>query len=136
MARRLQARPHGLAVMAQGRTPNRDRVLIVETDELIRELIARWLGEAGFEVVTDEAQAAGVALVIVDVPDPARADGALQAIRSRHAVPILATSGRFRRDAAASKSTARRLGVSKALAKPFTGEELMAAVAECLGAKG
>ena len=106
--------------------------MIIETDDLIRDLLTRWLTDAGHSVATDGAPQAGTALVIADVPNPAQADAALRELRARYGAPILAISGRFRRDPAASEDTARRLGVARVLPKPFTCEELLAAVAQCL----
>lgn len=107
--------------------------MIIETDDLIRQLIVRWLTEAGYAVAADDAQAGTIALVIADVPNPAHAGAALRALDVRHGAPILAISGRFRRDLAVSKGAARRLGVAGILAKPFTCEGLLAAVDRCLG---
>lgn len=118
--------------MTRETTPNSQRVLIIETDDLIRELIMRWLAEAGYGVAADDAQPGGFALVVADVPNPAQADAALRALGVRHGAPILAISGLFRRDPAASAGAARRLGVAKVLPKPFSCEEFLAAVRECL----
>jgi DNA-binding response OmpR family regulator len=114
------------------RTPNRGRILIIETDDLIRDLIVRWLLDAGHTVATSEPGQAFVELVITDVPNPRSAETTLRELTLRHGAPILAISGRFRRDHAAG--TARRLGVRKVLPKPFSREELLAAVEECLDA--
>jgi DNA-binding response OmpR family regulator len=119
--------------MTKGRIPAESRLLITEKDDLIRGLIMRWLGEAGYVVAASESPPGDIALVIADVPNPAQADAALQEIGARHGAPILVTSGRLRRDPAASKAAARRLGVVGVLPKPFTCEELLAAVAQCLG---
>ena len=59
----------------------------------------------------------------------------LAALPAPHGVPILAMSGRFRRSGAATEGAARRLGVARVLPKPFTGEELLAAVQACLGGR-
>jgi DNA-binding response OmpR family regulator len=110
----------------------RDRLLIIETDDLIRELLVRWLIDAGYFVELNDSSPNSVALVIADVPNPAHADAALRELGARHGAPILATSGRFRRDSAFSEDAARRLGVARLLPKPFTCEELLAAVEQCL----
>jgi len=104
-------------------------VLIQEEDLLIRELLERWLGEAGYSVsaAVDERPI----LVIADVPSPRRAQALIQSLRV-YAVPILVLSGRFRRGLAGSAEAARRLGVKKVLPKPFTRKELLSAVAASL----
>ncbi|PSL86424.1 hypothetical protein C7T35_00120 [Variovorax sp. WS11] len=107
-------------------------LLIIETDDLIRELLVRWLTEAGYSVAANDSRTNGVALVIADVPNPAQAGAALRELHGRYGAPILATSGRFRRAPAASEGAARRLGVAKVLPKPFTCAELLAAVGQCL----
>ena len=112
---------------------DRKRILVIETDDLIRELLMRWLTEAGHVVAANDLQPNGFALVIADVPNPARANAALRELGVRHGAPILAMSGRFRRDLAAPTAAAQRLGVAKVLPKPFTCEELLAAVEQCLG---
>lgn len=118
--------------MTKGTTPGERRLLITEGDDLIRALIMRWLRDAGYAVTASGVRAGDLALVIADVPDPVQADATLREIAARHGAPILVTSGRLRRDPAASKTVARRLGVAGVLPKPFTCEELLAAVAQCL----
>jgi DNA-binding response OmpR family regulator len=104
-------------------------VLIHEADVLIRELLERWLGEAGYTVsaTADERPS----LVIADVPSPRGAQALVQSLQV-YAAPILVLSGRFRRGLAGSAEAARRLGVKKVLPKPFTREELLSAVAASL----
>jgi DNA-binding response OmpR family regulator len=105
-------------------------VLIHEEDVLIRELLERWLGEAGYTVAA--AGDEGPCLVIVDVPSPRRAQALIQSLQAVYAVPILALSARFRRGLAGSAEAARRFGVKKLLPKPFTRKELLMAVAASL----
>ena len=105
-------------------------VLILEEDPLIRELLERWLEEAGYAV-----SAAGdeePTLVIADVPSARGAQSLIRSLQAVYAAPILALSGRFRRGLAESKEAARRLGVSGVLPKPFTRKDLLAAVAASL----
>jgi DNA-binding response OmpR family regulator len=114
-------------------------IVIQEEDDLIRELLERWLRGAGYTVGLVEAKArrarpAGEALrlVIVNVPSPRVGQPAIDALRQVYAAPILVLSGRFRRGLEGSAEAARRLGVRKVLPIPFTREELLAAVDESL----
>jgi DNA-binding response OmpR family regulator len=101
-------------------------VVIQEEDDLIRELLERWLGEAGYAVRGGGAEAP--CLVIANVPSPRGAQAFIQGLRAAYAAPILVLSGRFRRGLAGSAEAARRLGVKKVLPKPFTRKELLSAV--------
>jgi DNA-binding response OmpR family regulator len=105
-------------------------IAIREDDDLIRELLERWLEEAGY-AVRDSAGESPV-LIIANIPSPRGAQSRIDALRRVYAAPILALSGRFRRGLAGSAEAARRLGVKKVLPKPFTREELLSAVRESL----
>jgi DNA-binding response OmpR family regulator len=111
-------------------------ILVVETDDLIRALLERWLGEAGHAVVAcaagDPAPEGGVRLVIADVATPRRADRLIESLQAAYRAPILVLSARFRRGLGASAAAARQLGVQKVLPKPFTRAELLAAVRETI----
>jgi len=121
---------------AQSDPSVKNRLLILETDDLIRDLLVRWLTEAGYVVETDDdPQSQTIALVIADVPHPAQAGVALSSIAARYGAPILAMSGRFRRSGAGTEGAALRLGVARILPKPFTGKELLAAVRASLGSR-
>ena len=118
-------------------------ILIVEPDDLIRQLLLRWLGEAGYIVNTcahddvgTRVAASAPDLVIVDVPDPRGAQPLLQSLRTGQGAPVLVVSARLRRGLARSAEAARRLGVQKVLPKPFSREQLLAAVADALDATG
>ena len=116
-------------------------IVIQEEDDLIRELLERWLGEAGYVVSIADAgntraapQAEAPCLVIANVPSPRGAQPLIDSLRAVYAAPILVLSGRFRRGLAGSAEAARRLGVKKVLPKPFTRKELLSAVHESLAA--
>lgn len=108
-------------------------IVVVEPDELLRELLERWLGEAGYAVVPAKDHAGHVVaprLVIADISDPASAGTTIEALQNAYAAPILALSARFRRGLGCTSEPAQRLHVGKVLPKPFTREELLAAVRE------
>jgi CheY-like chemotaxis protein len=116
--------------------PSKGCIVVVEPNELIRELLERWLVEAGHQVVlVDEDHAHAMVtprLVITDVSDPASAGNTIEALQAAYAAPILALSARFRRGLAGSSEPAQRLHVEKVLPKPFTRQQLLRAVREIL----
>ncbi|HZM36308.1 MAG TPA: hypothetical protein VFC18_17715 [Burkholderiales bacterium] len=107
-------------------------ILIQEDDDLIRGLIERWLGEAGYAVRARAAENEVPSLVVVDLPSPRGAQARIRALQAVYAAPVLVLSGRFRRGLAGSTEAARRLGVKKVLPKPFTRSELLSAVRESM----
>ncbi len=116
-------------------------IVVVENDDLMRELLERWLCEAGYAVLAvgqgamrPLPRADTPCLVIVNVASPRGAQPLIQSLRAMYAAPILIVSGRFRRGLAASAEAAHRLGVRKVLPKPFTRKELLSAVRESLEA--
>ena len=117
----------------------KQRILVVEPDDLILGLLERWLGEAGYVVAVEasltQPQVVGRGdpqLVIIDVPEPLGAEKIVTSVREVHASPILLLSARFRRGTGSSISVARQLGVRNVLPKPFTRDELLSAVSESI----
>ena len=111
-------------------------IVIVEPDDLIRELLDRWLGEAGYSVIVSAKDHSDAVvkpqLVIADISSPGSAGTTIEALRAAYSAPILALSARFRRGLGGSSEAAHRLHVGKVLPKPFTREELLAAVREAV----
>jgi DNA-binding response OmpR family regulator len=106
-------------------------IVVVETDDLIREMLERWLGEAGYVVVAG-ARAEEPVLVIANVSNPRAAQSLIRSLQTAYAAPVLAVSARFRRGLGSSIDAARLLGVRKVLPKPFTRKELLCAVREAI----
>ena len=119
----------------------KQRIHVVEPNDLILGLLERWLEEAGYVVVVETLQklpqvvgeAGEPHLVIIDVPDPLDAERIINSVRAVYASPILLLSARLRRGTGSSISVAQQLGVSSVLPKPFTCAELLSAVGEAIG---
>ena len=115
-------------------------IVVVEKDDLIRQLLERWLAEAGYRVVTggyERCECSGEArLVIANIPAPRAAAALIIALQAVYSAPILALSARFRAGLGSSSDAARRLGVAKVLPKPFSREELLDAVCESMKTPG
>jgi CheY-like chemotaxis protein len=115
---------------------SQDCIVIVEPDDLIRELLERWLGEAGYWVASTTKDhglpMVKPRLVITDISEPGSAGNTIEALQAAYAAPILALSARFRRGLGGSSEPAQRLHVEKVLPKPFTRQQLLRAVRETL----
>jgi DNA-binding response OmpR family regulator len=118
------------------------RILVIEDDAQLRQMLAIALGKAGHEVVecADGRKAISahetrpVDLVITDLIMP-EMEGIETIRRLRQlspTVPIIAISGGGRVTADSYLSIARRMGATKILSKPFELNLLCAMVAELL----
>lgn len=121
------------------------RVLVIEDDALLRQAIVRALTSHGYDVISAEDGAAGLAawaleqpdLVITDLHMP-NVDGieTIRALRKAGAtVPILAVSGGDSLRSMLALESAGDLGATGLLSKPFTASQLAEAVVKAL-AKG
>ena len=111
------------------------RIAVIDEDDAVRELVQRWLADAG-HVVETHAHLAGVGdvdLVIAEVASP-RSGRPLFTELPKPAcdVAVLLTSARFRKGQEGSIQLADELGVKGVLPKPFTERELLAAVGQAL----
>jgi DNA-binding response OmpR family regulator len=115
----------------------RRRVLVLESDRLIRELIVEWLGMAGndarcvADVAAAQAAAHGCDLVLADVPAPHRAARrtVMQLAQAIPNTPIIAMSADVTAcGQAAHEALARELGASAVLVKPFNQNALLSAI--------
>ncbi len=114
-------------------------VLLMEGDALMRSLLIEWLTSAGYSVREGPprpgASTPGVDVVIVDLYMPREAGTRIiRAVQSLHpGTPVIAISGQFRAGLDATSSVARTLGAARILAKPFSREDLLAAVRALVG---
>jgi CheY-like chemotaxis protein len=108
------------------------RVLIVEHDRLHRDLIREWLEQGGAQGVCADsvtAAPAGIDAILIDVASQQQAHALLRSWRCAYPhAAIVAASGRFFPGDTANDAMARRLGVTRVLAKPFTRGDLWAAL--------
>jgi DNA-binding response OmpR family regulator len=122
------------------RRPPRQRILVVEDDSRVRDVLYEALVMAGYEVVAtadgEEAlvsyNAAPADLIITDLMMP-RKDGVetIRALRNQHPaakiIAVTAARGRFNR-----LTAARHLGANHTLLKPFDLTDLLVAVRDVL----
>ena len=120
------------------------RVLVVDADPALSELIAAWLAELGCQVKTCASAAAALGceghaatpfdLVIVDLPYARQGMDAVVALLGGHhpGVPLLALSSTFFPGIDACGSVAAALGVDCALPKPLSRSALADAVRRLL----
>jgi CheY-like chemotaxis protein len=118
-------------------------ILVVDDDRLIRSLVADWLTEAGYSVrqahngvdALASLRAGQARLLITDMHMPSMNGAETLAVLSREfpALPVVAMSGHFSAGIEFTPQTALELGARKTLAKPFTRDDLLAAVHELIG---
>jgi len=145
----FRVRREDLALLLRGRPdPGRasaPRILVVEDDEGVRDLVADLLRDEGFEVSTaatsDEARRAADALppdlLITDVVLPGGdGPGLTRELRARPGgavLPIIAMTGAFEDDRLAVVYAA---GADVCLAKPFQPGQLLGEIRRLLGRRG
>ena len=118
------------------------KVLVIDDDEPVCRLICRILAANGYECIEARDGEEGlevlihtrVAIVVVDPVMPRRggADVIQRIRRMDPSLPIIAISGALGDEKHAPLTEARTVGADLALAKPFTSENLLAAVSEVL----
>ncbi len=122
------------------------RILVVDDDPLISQLVNLWLRQKGFEVVSADGAASGLAalergtfdLMIVDIFMPHM--HGFESVRLFHqrapGVPLIAISGyAFAESHSPAPDFLRMalaLGATRCLRKPFKPSTLLAVIDECL----
>lgn len=107
----------------------------------MRGLLREWLTAAGYAVREDalaRPAADSADLVIVDLYMPRQAGaGIVRAVQRAHpGAPVIAVSAQFRPGLAGSRSAARSLGARQVIPKPFSRDDLLAAVRAVIGPPG
>jgi len=120
------------------------RVLLVDDSKSARRATSEHLTAAGFSVITASDGFAALAdvvehqphIIVADIVMP-RLDGyqtcaLLKRNPDYQAIPVVLISNR---DGLFDRARGRLVGADAQLAKPFTGEELISTIKECLAAR-
>ena len=119
------------------------RILIIEDDNEVREYLESVLSRAGYEVISASNGKEGVELfreqpadlVVTDIIMPEK-DGIETIMDLRRANPqlkVIAISGGGRAEPENYLHSAKLLGASRTMKKPFTNQEMLSAIDELLG---
>lgn len=135
---RTDEKPGAAATPATSEAPKKRRVLVVEDEPLVRSLVERVLGIAGFEVLAagDGVRARALAgqepldLLVSDVvlPDVSGPDLVRELRESAPGLPVLLTSGYAGEERLILDHNTRFLP------KPFTTTQILALIRELIGA--
>jgi DNA-binding NtrC family response regulator len=118
------------------------RILIIDDEEQIREMLAQMLTREGYEVVHADNGKEGmkacreqnVDLIITDIIMPEK-DGIEMILELRHDFPhlkVIAISGGGRLGPDGYLEMAQKLGAHRTFFKPFNRKEILGAVQELL----
>ncbi len=118
------------------------RILVIDDEEMVRETLRLVLENKGYEVEEAENGADGIDLqrknpfdlIITDILMPTQEGiGTIVELKKEFKdIRIIAISGGGRTDKVDYLESASMLGANKVLAKPFSNEELVLSVEECL----
>lgn len=110
------------------------RVLLVDVEPALADLLGEWLAEAGLATAVADGDGASAALVVIDIPFPRRGvSRRLCDVAAAHpGAPVLALSSTFLPGLAACGAVAGQLGVAAVLATPVRREAWLAAVQRLL----
>ena len=121
------------------------RILLIDDEEIARYAVRQVLETGGHEVTEAENGNEGIALqkaqpfdlIVTDIimPEKEGVETIIELKRDYPALPVIAISGGGRTRNLYFLKLAERSGADKALAKPFSEQELLQCVDDCL-AKG
>ncbi len=118
------------------------QILVIDDDEIMRDVVVQMLTEAGYSVQSAEDGRKGLRifydgafdLVVTDLIMPEK-EGleVIQELRAHsHSIPIIAISGGGRMSPDGYLKMAQAFGVDYTFTKPFMIESFLAAVRECV----
>jgi CheY-like chemotaxis protein len=119
------------------------RILVIEDDAILRELLVDWFEAAGYRVCVANEGASGIARALVDRPDLVVTDmcmpgaGGATVISEVTSlfpgVPVIAISAHFGSGQGCAPEEALRLGAACTLAKPFKRKDMVGSVIDLVG---
>jgi CheY-like chemotaxis protein len=119
------------------------RILVIDDDAIMRDLMTDWLEAAGYGVLKatnchggiEALKRAAPALIVCDMfmPGPCGVSAITQMKAAVPGVRLIAVSGHFKSGQGLSAEEALEAGAVRAFAKPVKRAELVQAVAELLG---
>jgi CheY-like chemotaxis protein len=117
------------------------RILVIDDDHSLRSVVVRMLTRAGYDVSEAASgkeglrawRAGDVDLVLTDIEMPTNGIKLIEKLRVlAPGLPVMVMSGGRRSRSADSLEQARSAGAVAVLEKPFSREQLLAAVAKAL----
>jgi CheY-like chemotaxis protein len=122
---------------------DRKRILVIDDEDMIREIIVTVLSEAGYQVAGATNGFEGlqilksqpVDLIITDIlmPEKEGIETIIEVRKSRPNIQIIAISGGGRAHHLHPLKIAGKIGADMTLSKPFEPEELLSVVKKMLG---
>ena len=119
------------------------RILIIEDDDSLRKLLRVTLAGLGYQVAEarngkdgiaqNQREPADVVLTDILMPEMAGMETIMRLRREQPGVKIIAMSGGGHVSAVDYLKFAKKRGVAEVLVKPFTDQELAAAIQKALG---
>ena len=120
-------------------------ILVIDDDEIMRDLVADWLEAAGYAVRKATSCRAWIgqlfgqpspALIVTDMfmPGPCGTEAIAKLKKQHPASALIAVSGYFNSGEVLSAEAALAAGADRALAKPVKRADLLRAAAELVGA--
>jgi CheY-like chemotaxis protein len=119
-------------------------ILLIEDDELMRELVVEWLSDAGYRTYAAHNAEVGLQILRERQASLVVTDMHMSGLHGKETLsllrrdfdwlPVIAISAHFRSGRGVAPEQALALGARKVLAKPFTRQDLLSAVQEVIGA--
>ncbi len=119
------------------------RILVIEDDPILRDLLGEWLLAAGYRVTLAPEGRSGIAqardhrpaLVVTDMHMPCVGGATVisEITRIYPGIPVIAVSAHFRSDRGPTPEEAVALGAACTLAKPFKRADMVGAIAALVG---